>query len=203
MNQKTHVLSNILIFETGTPYPRMITADQAIWDQKTWRLRHGHIMDLDDLGRMSFATNFDSMDIQISRDLATFFSETKTPREMDSAELKMQIENFNKSGINTRDLAVEYYTKTSLPGACFIFGVVGIAFCLWFVQSGKDWWGVVVAVCLSVLSVGFYFFWVAVCRSLAKSMILPVFTPFWGAWAPNIIFGLLGLGFIVYQSVKR
>ena len=90
--------------------------------------------------------------------------------------------------------------KKSVPFACFIFGVIGISFCMNFVRSGKDWWGVIVAIILSVLVVGFYFFIVAVFRSLAKKGVVD---PLVGAWAPNVLYGVPGVGIILYDCFYR
>ncbi len=203
VHPKTGIMENVLVYEVSEAYPRVTTAKTAHWDQKTWTLTQGYIQDYDDNGMVSYTSHFEDMKINISRNLNSFYSDQKTPYEMDSRELKEQINTLQKGGVSTKNLAVEYYMKSSLPGACLIFGLIGIAFCTWFVQSGKDWWGVVIAVCTAVLSVGFYFFIVAVFRALGKSGIVPLITPFLGAWAPNILFGCVASAIVIYQATYK
>ena len=119
---------------------------------------------------------------------------------MDSNELKEKIIELDKGGMNTRFLKVEYHLKYSLPGMCFIFGIIGIGYCLSFVRTGKDWWGVIMAICVAVLTVGFYFFLLALFRAFAKEGYLPIIL---GAWGPNLIYGTVATILIYYQCVYR
>ena len=77
---------------------------------------------------------------------------------MDSSELKEKINTLEKGGINTRNLEVEYHLKKVCLQLAFIFSLMGITFCITFVRTSKDWWGVIWAIVLAVLLVGFYFF---------------------------------------------
>jgi lipopolysaccharide export system permease protein len=119
---------------------------------------------------------------------------------MDSGELKSQIDFLSKGGLSTRRLRVDYFMKQSIPASCLVFALIGIAYCLGFVRSGKDWWGVIVAVCVSVLTVGFFFFLIALFRSLGFKGILD---PFWAAWLPDILYGGLASVAIAYQAFFR
>ena len=115
---------------------------------------------------------------------------------MDSKELKKRIQTLSKVGISTRSLKVEYHMKKSIPAACFIFGLTGIAFCLLFVRSGKDWWGVIIAIIIAVLSTGLYFFSIALFRALGKDgTIIPLLS----VWIPNLIYGTIASAAIFYQ----
>ena len=69
---------------------------------------------------------------------------------MDSKELKDRIQSLKKGGINTRALKVELHMKKSIPLACLIFGLIGTAYCLSFVKSGKDWWGVIISIIIAM-----------------------------------------------------
>ena len=140
------------------------------------------------------------MTINIQQDIFSFYKKQKSAKEMDSKTLKDKIHKLTKGGISTRSLEVEYHMKTSIPLACFIFGLFGIAYCLSFVRSGKDWWGVIIAICMAVLTVGFYFFIVALSRALAKDGSI---SPFLGAWIPNIVYGSIATSIITYQCKYR
>ena len=200
VDPKSAILRGIFIFEEGPLFPRLTTAEQAHWDNKTWTLQNGAMYEVNDNGHLEFFNHFKEAKINIDQEFSSFYEDHKSPKEMNSKELKDKIHILSQGGINTRSLEVEYQLKKSIPIACLIFGMIGIAFCLTFVRSGKDWWGVIVAICSAVLMVGFYFFIVAVFRALANDGHL---TPFLGAWIPNLAYGIVGSGVILYQSFLK
>ncbi len=189
-------MENILIFEPKSEFPRTITAKYALWKKNQWSLLDGSIQDVDAEGNIQFMDKFSELTLHVNQEIQTFYEKQKTTSEMDIKELKSKISKLEKGGVSTRALRVEYYTKTSIPLACFVFGIMGIAACLSLVRSGKDWWGVIVAIIIAVLSAGFYFFIMAVCKALAKDGTL---TPLIGAWLPNMIYGGVALSVITYQ----
>lgn len=193
-------MENVLIFEEKPQFPRIITAKHARWKDQSWTLFDGSVQDLDDNGNIQFSDRFSQLIIHVDQLIESLYKPPKSPREMDSKELKQKIDTFIRSGISTQTLKVEYHMKKSIPAACLIFGIIGIGLCLSLVKSGKDWVGVVVAICLAVLSVGLYFFLVALCRSFAKDGHLPAVL---GAWIPNLIYGVLGFSTLLYQSLKK
>lgn len=191
---------NIVIFEDTHRFPRITTAETAIWNDKTWTLYTGQIYDMQSDGNLTFHDRFESLKIHVDQDIRNFYKRHKSSKEMDSKELRDRIHTLKKGGISTRALQVEYYLKFSIPFACFIFGLIGMAFSLSFVRSGKDWWGVIIAIIIAVLVVGLYFFLVAIFRALGKDGQI---VPFLAAWFPNILYAILGLGLITYQSLKK
>lgn len=200
INAKLSSMENILIFEETAQFPRIISAKKALWEQNKWTLLNGFIQETDEGGLISFLDRFEEMTIHVQEDIYSFYKKQKSASEMNSEELKNKIQTLTKGGVSTRSLEVEYYLKTSIPAACFIFGLIGLSYCLSFVRSGKDWWGVVVAICAAVLTVGFYFFIVAVFRALAKDGEL---SPFLGAWTPNILYASIATGILSYQCKYR
>ncbi len=201
VNIKNGNMNNLMMFEkTSNRFPRIVTAKKASWDNEHWYLFNGYINELNDDGDIKLISNFDQTIIYIARDLDTFYTKYKTPREMDSSELKTKINTLTKGGVNTRALEVEYHLKKSLPASCFIFSLMGITFCVMFVRSGKDWWGVITAIIFSVLLVGFYFFLTATFRALGKKGIID---PFLSAWIPNLIYFLPCSALLIYDGIKR
>lgn len=189
IDKKQSIIRKLLIFEDSPQYPRIITANEAVWKDHSWTLLDGRIIDLNKDGNLEFMDSFYEMKIHVNQSVGSLYTHQKNAREMNSEELRDKIRVRNKGGLSTRSLKVEYYMKFSVPLACFIFGLTGIAFCLNLVQTGKDWWGVIIAICASVLTVGLYFFLVAVCRAFGKEGSLD---PFTAAWLPNIIYGGIG-----------
>jgi len=195
---QANVMKDILVYEIIGDFPRIISAQKATWNQQRWVLFDGMIYEFNKEGKAEFTSGFARLNLNLKRDVRSFYSNTKTPREMSSGELKKKIDVLAIGGRGTRALQVEYYMKKSIPAASFIFAIIGIAYCFLFVKSGKDWWGVVLAICLAVLSVGFWFFLVALFRSLGRGDMLH---PFWAAWLPNIFYFILGSIIILYKSL--
>ncbi|MEK9727362.1 MAG: LptF/LptG family permease [Candidatus Margulisiibacteriota bacterium] len=201
VNIETGEMRNLLLFEkASTPYPRLITSKQAQWDEKSWYLKDGFIHEINRAGDLKYISHFETTIIHIERDLGSFYTKHKTPRQMDSNELKEKITTLDRGGINTSALEVEYHLKKSLPAACFIFCLMGLTFCVTFVRTGKDWWGVIWAIVIVVLLVGFYFFLMATFRALGKRGIM---SPFLSAWIPNLIYFFPCTGVLLYDGIKR
>lgn len=200
IDSKKGVMENILIFEETHTFPRFISAKSALWNGDTWRLLDGYIQETNADGVIEFLDHYEEMIINVSQSINSFYQRQKKPSEMDSNELQDRIQQLDKGGLNTRNLRIAYHMKRSLPVACFIFGIIGIAYSFTFVRTGKDWWGVIVAICISVLSVGFYFFMMALFRAIAKGGHL---SPFLGAWLPNIIYGVIAGGIVIYQCKHK
>jgi lipopolysaccharide export system permease protein len=200
VNTQTSTMEHVLILEDTSYFPRITSAKKAFWNQLSWTLIDGYTQELSKDGTLEFLDDFDEMTINVEQNIETFYKRQKSAKEMDSKELKERISTLKKGGVSTRGLKVEYYMKTSVPMACFIFGLLGIAYCLSFVRSGKDWWGVIFSIVISVLSVGFYFFIMALFRALAKDAVI---TPFLGAWIPNMIYGSIAGAITFYQCKYR
>jgi lipopolysaccharide export system permease protein len=201
MDIKSGEMKNLLLFEkSSSPFPRIITSKTAQWDEQNWFLSDGFVHELNSEGDLKFMSHFDTTVIHIERNLGSFYTKHKTPRQMDSNELKTKITTLDRGGINTAALEVEYHLKKSLPAACFIFCLMGLTFCITFVKTGKDWWGVIWAIVLVVLLVGFYFFLMAICRAIGKRGVI---SPFLSAWIPNIGYFFPCLGMLLYDGFKR
>ena len=196
----TYQLTDIMVIEKTSKYPRLTLAKSATWHDHSWTLFDGHIIDFDDQGFVQFMDQFSEFIIHVKQDIRHYFKRQKSAKEMDSKELKDRIDMLHRGGISTRHLKVEFHMKRSIPLACFIFSLIGIGFCLNFIHSSKDWWGVIIAICVSVLTVGFYFVLVAIFRAFAKDGL---FTPFIGAWLPNLFYGVIGSTLLIYNYIKR
>lgn len=89
--------------------------------------------------------------------------------------------------------AVEIQKKVAIPVACVVFVLIGAPIAVRYPLGGV---GMVVGV-----SFGFFCaYYVALVggEELADRLIL---SPFWAMWAPNILFGSVGLGF-VWRAIK-
>ena len=76
--------------------------------------------------------------------------------------------------------------------------LMGTTFCITFVRSGKDWWGVIWAIITVVLLVGFYFFNGHISGTRKKEII----TPLLSAWIPNLIYLIPCAGILLHNGFR-
>jgi lipopolysaccharide export system permease protein len=81
--------------------------------------------------------------------------------------------------------SVEYHKKFAIPFACIIFVLIGAPLALRFPRGGV---GMVIAASFSIF--GIYYVSLIGGESLGDRGVID---PFWGPWAPNLLFGLIGV----------
>lgn len=118
---------------------------------------------------------------QIIQDLAM----PAAPKEMSLSEIKSKIAEQRSTGMDTRQLEVEYHIKYSVPAMCLIFAFVSPIFAILFARSG-GFVGVLISI---VVVVVYWSIWTTSTQSLAQN---PRITPFMAAWIPNLVFFALG-----------
>ena len=193
-------MSTISIYDIRSRFPEIITAKSGQWGPSSWLLLDGSVYKFDTSGQLTHSTRFDTMTFQIKKSLSGLLSTYKTPQQMSARELSAHINELKKSGLSTTTLSVEYHLKHSLPAASLVFGLVGVIICQCLIRSSRDWWGVVIGVCIAILAVGFYFFLIAFCRSFGRAGLIG---PITAAWAPNIIFFTLSGVVSIYRFVVK
>lgn len=88
---------------------------------------------------------------------------------------------------------VEIQKKWSIPAACIVFVLIGAPLAVRFREAG-----VAMVVAASLLFFCAYYVSLVGGEELADELIL---TPFWAMWAPNVLFGGIGV-LLVWRSVK-
>ena len=88
-----------------------------------------------------------------------------------------------KRGMN--EYAVEYHKKYAIAFACIIFVLIGAPLAVRFPRGGV---GMVIAISLAIF--GIYYVSLIGGESLGDRGTIQ---PFWGPWAPNVLFGAIGL----------
>ena len=197
INIFSKTFSNVMIYETTDVFPKVIIANSAKWQKDKWILFNGKVHKYTSSGFLDYEMSFDKMIVDVSYDPAYYYQNQKTSSEMTAKELYQKIEMYKKSGITTTQLDVDYYMKYAISGASLVFGLIGLMLTIMLVKSGKDWWKVIVSILLALTMVGFYFFMVAFFRSFGYGNII---SPFWAAWAPNCLFGVLSVILIIRES---
>lgn len=101
---------------------------------------------------------------------------------LDAQRLRNQAQTFTDLSNQYR---VEYHKKFAIPFACIIFVLLGAPLALRFPRGGV---GMVIAASFAIF--GIYYMSLIGGESLGDRGTI---NPFWGPWAPNLLFGLIGL----------
>lgn len=116
----------------------------------------------------------------------------KGDQEMTIAELRARIAEHEAEHISTHNQWMAIHQKFSIPVACLVFGVIGLALGATNHRGGalaSFGFGLTI---VFAYYVAMYFF-----RQLPKGNYLP---PWLAVWLPNILFGLLAVGLFVWRS---
>ncbi|MFB6285165.1 MAG: LptF/LptG family permease [Candidatus Bipolaricaulia bacterium] len=191
---ESDVLHDVLIYDQSgqlaltqdNTYPKVVTADRAQWDGTVWRLQSGVLHAIDEEGRIRYTSRFESMEIRVGEAARQLVLEQRTPQEMSLGQLGERISAFRKTGRSAEALIVQYHAKIAIPAACLVFALFGAPLALLLGPRGRAF-GVILGVGFVLVYQGLYF-WTA--QILGTRGDLP---PSWGAWIPNVVFGLIGL----------
>jgi lipopolysaccharide export system permease protein len=179
------VLTDIVLFERPQSHVTQITtAKRGTYIGGNWTLSDTYVWVLQGQDLLSAKPGlpirvFDPVDPD------SIFG-SPVPEEKTLAELKRNIENNRRSGLNTRNEEVQYHNRFAVPAACLVFAIVGPVFAVWFSRSGA-FMGVFVSMILVLV---YYNAWVISTEILGKNGWT---APWLAAWLPNIIFIVLGL----------
>ncbi|HLG59416.1 MAG TPA: LPS export ABC transporter permease LptG [Vicinamibacterales bacterium] len=110
---------------------------------------------------------------------------TKGDREMSVAELRGRAAELQAQGIFPHNQLFEIHKKYSIPAACLVFGLVGLALGATNRRDGKL---ASFVVGVAIIFVYYILLWLG--QALAKGQVL---APWLAAWLPNIALGALGL----------
>ncbi len=163
---------------------RILYADRGRLTQETLGLQNLWDRELSGPEVRSFR-KADALDLKVAERPDYFIKEWKAPNMMDHSELRSYIAEIEEGGFETTRFRVDLNFKLSFPLVCLIMILLGIPFAF---SMGRR--GTLVGIGLSIAIAMVYWGAIAVFRSLGYVRIL---TPFLAAWAPNLIFGLLGI----------
>jgi LPS export ABC transporter permease LptG/LPS export ABC transporter permease LptF len=112
------------------------------------------------------------------------------PDQMNIVDLRKQIETLQDSGYDITRLKVAFYAKLAHPVTPLVMVLLGLPFAFQVGRRGSLY-GIGVALVLVIV----YWATFAVFNALGFETVLP---PFLAAWAPNILYGLLGAYLLLY-----
>jgi LPS export ABC transporter permease LptF/LPS export ABC transporter permease LptG len=113
-------------------------------------------------------------------------------REMTIAQLRERIALLEKEGVTTHNPIMEIHKKFSIPAACFVFAVLGVAL---GVSNRKD--GKLASLVLGIAVIFVYYVVMFTAQSLTKGRMVP---PWLALWIPNILLGAIGAALIVSRA---
>lgn len=147
----------------------------------------GHVADAD--GKYSVST-FNRQIISISPDrIFPTVGPSKGAREMSVAELRALIAGLEKRGESTQGYYVEIYKKVSIPFACLVLGLIGLALGATNRRDGR-----LASFVIGIVIIFTYYVLLESAANLAKGRLI---LPWLAVWLPNIVFGGLGLWLFV------
>lgn len=187
------VLHFVLIyhFEDGSPTEALL-AERAERQGGQWKLRKGVRSVFDpDTGQLVTTELFDEYPIRLHQDIDKLWAEEQEPQELfqtlTAREIHQRVALLREAGAvdEARDLQYWFYSKFSLPLACFVCALLAAPLSFRYAHTGP-FTGIV----LSIFIVFLYNGTMNWSKVFALEGNLP---PLVAAFSHNLIFGLVGL----------
>lgn len=194
INSKTSQLENVIIYKTNEDI--LITAARgnlrAGNDAITLELEDGTIHTVDKktpLGYNRVAFNNYSITLELEGENLQEKITQKSIREMNTRELKTQIEEFKGKNINTNVLLVELYQRTVIPFACLAFVLIATPLGIKTQRGSRS-----IGFGLSLILIFVYYFLLLLGITIGEKGWMP---PLIATWLPNIFMGICGILFMI------
>ena len=108
----------------------------------------------------------------------------KGDNEMSIAELRMRAAQFEKEGLSTHNQLMAIHRKFSIPAACLVFALIGLALGATNRRDGK-----LASFVIGIAIIFIYYVVLWMGQAMAKGHMLP---PWLAVWLPNFVLGTLG-----------
>ena len=113
-------------------------------------------------------------------------------RELSVAELRTRVKELEAAGVSTHNPIMEIHKKFSIPVACFVFALLGLALGASNRKDGK--------LASFVLGIGVIFVYYVI-MFMAQAMTKGGMIPAWLAmWLPNLILGVAGVALLMSRA---
>ncbi|HSL21547.1 MAG TPA: LptF/LptG family permease [Vicinamibacterales bacterium] len=139
--------------------------------------------------------SFDGRDVIISLDPDSVFPSAALPKgvtELRIAELREQIAVKAGQGLSPHNEVMQIHQKFSIPAACLIFGVIGIAL---GVTARKD--GKLAGFVVGIGVIFVYWSLLIVAEAMTKGHVMPAA---WSRWVPNIVLAPLAVAALIWRA---
>lgn len=198
-----NLLERVMIFDpTGIgllgetergSYPELLTSKRAKVRDGNWELTDGYMIHLSPQGQVEFTAGFGSLEVSVDRDAREFIEESRNPSEMGIGELLERIRMADRTGVDITDLRLALHSKIALPLAALVFALFSGPLSLLFRHRSRA-----VGILLSITMAGGFQGILLWGRTMVKRAD---FSPVFGAWMPDMIFG--GLGLLLFIFLDR
>lgn len=195
IDPETGKLNEILLYDMSKPgKTRVISADNATFEDNRWVMHSGRIYEMDSKGFLTLDMTFKSFDLQFEQDIQEYIRTSKSPREMSSEELTEKIKSYEKIGVETAPLKVALQEKLSTALGPLVIVLLGVPLSLMLNLRTKAW-----SVILTFVLVVIYQGSGAWLSAMGKERLIdPVLAP----WLPNIFFTAMGVGIYFLIDTK-
>jgi lipopolysaccharide export system permease protein len=116
----------------------------------------------------------------------------KGAREMSLPELRQRITELEVAGISTHNEAFEFHKRFSIPAACLVFGLIGLALGATNRRDTK-----LASFVLGTVVIFAYYVLLWFGQSLVKGRLIE---PWLAAWLPNIVLGVVGAALFQWRD---
>lgn len=139
--------------------------------------------------RVQFSTY--DLKLELAKIFASLGKKLKE-HEMSVEEIKEKMANMKQRGENTIPQEIEIHKRYAIPFVCLVFGLVGLPLGIQPRRSGRSHGFV-----FSILILLAYYIALTSFEIMANRHVIP---PFAVGWAPNILFGALGIYLLVKSA---
>jgi LPS export ABC transporter permease LptG/LPS export ABC transporter permease LptF len=136
--------------------------------------------------------SYDRVLLNLSPDAFPSGGPPKGDREMSVTELRAKADEIRAQGQFPHNQLFEIHKKFSIPAACFVFGLIGLALGATNRRDGK-----LASFVIGVAIVFVYYILLWLGQSMTKGRVL---APWLAAWLPNIVLGIVGIIFFKWRG---
>lgn len=183
-------------FLDGKPI-QTVNAKYAKWQKTGWFFKEGVLIRFNEKGEPKHFMRFNSQKMNLQKTPKEIITGQKELEEMSLRDLNLQIKATKLSNIPLKDLRlneilVEMHQRFAIPVASLIFVLIGAPLSIRKVRSSSS-----MGIVISILIIFIYYVVMTITTTWGKSGVLnPVLAP----WVANILFGILGISFVIKTS---
>jgi len=169
---------------------QMITrtdGERAIFSGQGWTMTGVTVHHFDPgSGEVTQVEHPDSLPLAIDKTPADFRTTTESNEEIGISQLRSLARRVQAEGYDPTRYLVDLHARTATPFASFIMAFLGIPFALQRGRGSNLALGIAISVAIGIT----YHIMQGILIALGYSGVLP---PMVAAWAPNLLFGLIGV----------
>jgi len=181
------------VFPPQGRFPTVLTAEEGRLEGGDLALLDGRLLRFSADGTLEESTRFEGLTLQVGADVHQAVLGGQTPGEMSLRELSERIELFERSGLDARNLVVEYHSKLAVIAAGAVFSLLGAPLGILLGRRGRA--AAAIAGFALVAGSQGMLIW---SRTMARRGMLPASL---GGWLPHIV--LVAVGFTLLAFTDR